>query len=84
MFICKLNVAMNGPGNKCLYVSDSPSLLLLLLLLLLLILLLLLLFLASLSPPDVLDWSFWSPAVRVLSEDLGISEVFSKYVRCSQ
>ena len=26
---------------------------------------------------------FWSPAVCVFSEDLGISEVFSKYVRCS-
>ena len=23
---------------------------------------------------------FWSPAVRVLSEDLGISEVFSKHI----
>ena len=26
MFIFKLHVAMNGTGNKCLYVSDSPSL----------------------------------------------------------
>ena len=26
MFICKLHVTMHGTGNKCLYVSDSPSL----------------------------------------------------------
>ena len=26
MFIFKLHVAMNGTGNKCLYVSESPSL----------------------------------------------------------
>ena len=26
MFTFKLHVAMNGTGNKCLYVSDFPSL----------------------------------------------------------
>ena len=26
MFIFKLHVTMHGTGNKCLYVSDSPSL----------------------------------------------------------
>ena len=55
MFICKLHVAMNGTGNKCLYVSDSPILFIahyperLLLLLLFLLLLLLLLLCTTLS-----------------------------------